>query len=263
VLIDRFLPRWDVREHHEIKIQTAPEEAFQAIMNLDLGRSRIIRILFAARGLSGKKSMTLEGLTAVGFVVLGDDPPTELVLGLVGKFWRMRGGLRKVGAEDFVSFVDPGLVKAARNFRVEQADGGSSVSTETRVLATDASAQRSFRLYWFFVGPFSALIRRQAHHLIGNRSNPLGWENPACCDYQVQREQDQPNAWPDVSRATKRARPIPINATTPPSTTVDIGTTTPSPLPKATNPSRIGMTIADAIPTFLDSVTLPYSQTRP
>ena len=162
MLIDRFLPRWDVREHHEIKIQTAPEEAFQAIKNLDLGRSRVIRMLFAARGLPGNKSMTLETLTAVGFVVLGEDPPTEIVLGLLGKFWRMRGGLRKVDAEDFVSFVDPGFVKAAWNFWVEPADGGSSVSTETRVLATDASAQRSFRLYWFLVGSFSALIRREA-----------------------------------------------------------------------------------------------------
>ena len=42
------------------------------------------------------------------------------------------------------------------NFR---ADGGR-LTTETRVLLTDARARRRFRLYWLVVRPMSGLVRR-------------------------------------------------------------------------------------------------------
>jgi len=170
VLIDKYLPQWDVREHHEVTIQLLPEEAYRAVKALDFGRSRLIRVLFAVRGMPRKTTMTLEALTSAGFVVLEEDPPTEVVLGLIGRFWRAKGGVRKVSADDFLSFADPGFVKAAWNFRVEETEAGSKVSTETRVLATDASAHRSLRRYWLLVGPFSALIRREMLRLIKRSS---------------------------------------------------------------------------------------------
>lgn len=166
MLIDRYLPKWDVREHHQITIQSSLEEAYRAVKTLDLGRSRLIRVLFALRGMPHKSPMTLESLESVGFVVLEEDPPTEIVLGLIGRFWKTKGGVRKIAADDFVSFADPGFVKAVWNFRAEATEDSSNVSTETRVLATDAQAQRSFRRYWFFVRPFSGLVRREALRLI-------------------------------------------------------------------------------------------------
>ena len=166
MLIDKYLPRWDVSEYHQISIDLPPQQAYQAVKALDLGRSRLIRVLLTLRGLPHEDPMTLETLRSIGFVVLEDDPPTEIVLGLVGRFWRMRGGIRKSAADDFVSFADPGFVKAAWNFRVQRVANGSIVSTETRVMATDDASRRSFRRYWFFIGPFSALVRREALRLI-------------------------------------------------------------------------------------------------
>jgi hypothetical protein len=136
VLIDRYLPRWDVRERHEMAIQTPPEQAYRAVTDLDLGRSRLIRILFTIMGLPRKKAMTLDTLKSVGFVVLEEDPPTEIVLGLVGRFWRMQGGLHKVEATEFPSFADPGFVKAAWNFHVARAEGGSTVSLSLHLVVS-------------------------------------------------------------------------------------------------------------------------------
>jgi hypothetical protein len=170
VLLDDFLPRWDIRERHEVLVPLPPERAYQAIKELDLSRSRLIRLLFALRGLPRGNSVTLERLTSVGFVVLAEDPPVEIVLGLTGRFWRMRGGIRKARADDFVSFADPGFVKAAWNFRVHLVGGGSMVSTETRVVATDEPSRRSFRRYWFFVRPFSGLVRREALRVVKRSS---------------------------------------------------------------------------------------------
>lgn len=170
MLLDDFLPQWDVRERHEVLVPLPPERAYQAIKELDLSRSRLISLLFALRGLPRGNSLTLQNLTIVGFVVLAEDPPVEIVVGLTGRFWRMRGGIRKAGADDFVSFADPGFVKAAWNFRVHLVGGSSMVSTETRVLATDEPSRRSFRRYWFFIGPFSGLVRREALRLIKKSS---------------------------------------------------------------------------------------------
>lgn len=166
MLLDDFLPQWDVRERHEVLVPLPPDLAYQAVKELDLSRSLLIRLLFSLRGLRSGNSLTLKTLTTVGFVVLAEDPPAEIVLGLTGRFWKMRGGIRRLNAADFVSFADPGFVKTAWNFRVQQRAEGSTVSTETRVFATDERSRRSFRRYWFFVRPFSGLIRREALRLI-------------------------------------------------------------------------------------------------
>ena len=46
------------------------------------------------------------------------------------------------------------------NFHAQAVDGGTILSTETRVKRTDAEARRTFRRYWRIVMPGSALIRR-------------------------------------------------------------------------------------------------------
>jgi hypothetical protein len=135
-MIDRYLPRWDVGEHHEITIRITPKQTYQAVKDLDLGRSRLIRLLFTLRGLPHKDAMTLETLKLVGFVVLEEDPPCEIVLGLVERFWRMQGGLHKVEATEFPSFADPGFVKAAWNFHVARAEGGSTVSLSLHLVVS-------------------------------------------------------------------------------------------------------------------------------
>jgi hypothetical protein len=96
-----------------------------------------------------------------GFVVLGEEPDRELVLGIVGKFWQLSSGVQRIEAAEFVGFDTPGFAKAAWNFVVSaRPSGGSRVETETRVAGTDDDARRRFSRYWWLIGRFSALIRR-------------------------------------------------------------------------------------------------------
>src|SRR5207247_1521661 len=147
------------------------DRAYAAARRLDLARSGITRALLAVRGLPAvvtrrarpMRTMTLDDLADRGFVWLGEDPGVECVLGIVGTFWSPRGGVRRVEAEAFPSFAEPGVAKAAWNFRViPDGDERSFLTTETRVRATDETSRRKFLLYWAAVGPFSALIRKQA-----------------------------------------------------------------------------------------------------
>jgi len=166
--LDRFLPRYDAVEHHEIGVDAPVAAAWAAARGLDLARSPVVAALLAVRGipgmLTGKRTIPrhvgLDAIVANGFVVLAEDPPHELVLGVVGRFWQPTSGIRSVTADEFDDFDEPGFAKGVWNFAV-RADGPdrSVVATETRVHCTDATARRRFLRYWRLIGPFSALIR--------------------------------------------------------------------------------------------------------
>lgn len=176
VLIDECLPIFEIREHHQVEVATGSSRAYQAVVDLDLSRSPMIRLLFAVRGLPRRQPLTLSELARAGFVILGEEPGTEIVLGVTGRFWRARGGLRRVGPDEFATFTEPGYAKAASNFRVEPTgDGRSIVSTETRVTTTDPASRRAFSFYWRLVGPFSGLIRRRALGLIRRSAESGNW----------------------------------------------------------------------------------------
>jgi hypothetical protein len=97
-----------------------------------------------------------ETLERFGFTRLGEEPDEELVFGIVGKFWRLDGGLRRTSPAEFASFREPGYAKGAWNIRID----GSELSTETRVLCLGEDARRKFLRYWNLIEPFSGAIRR-------------------------------------------------------------------------------------------------------
>jgi hypothetical protein len=160
VLIDDLLPEYQFSERHSTTVAAAPERVYEITRRLDMSGSSLIRLLFRLRGLP-PTALNLDGLCELGFSILAERPGRELVLGLVGRFWTRAGGLLPVGALGFGEFKQPGYAMAAWNFQVSALpQGGTSLSTETRVLCTDAASRFSFQLYWLLVRPFSGLIRR-------------------------------------------------------------------------------------------------------
>jgi hypothetical protein len=183
VLLDDFLPQFDERERHSTVIRAPAQRVYAAIWTTDFAQSRVIRLLLWLRALPAVLArapsparngasrpaqrrrdgapLTLRWVATHGFTVLGEDPPRELVLGVVGAFWRLRGDLREVDSAAFRQTPPPGTARAAWNFHVtERADGSSVLSTETRVACSDAASRWRFRIYWLVVRPGSGLIRR-------------------------------------------------------------------------------------------------------
>ena len=107
----------------------------------------------------------------MGFVLLEERPNRELLLGLVGQFWKLSGNLRRLKPDAFKAFNKAGYAKTAWNFTLtENLDGTVQLETETRVACMDPASRRRFRIYWTFIGPFSALIRRDALRALKKRS---------------------------------------------------------------------------------------------
>jgi hypothetical protein len=168
--LDAFLPEWHFHEVHERTMATSPARAMQAIRVVPAREVRFFRLLTALRGFGprldpggiAEPRSILDGALKRGFLKLAEEPDRELVLGTIGQFWRLAGTRAPVGGpEEFLAFDRPGYAKAAINFLLrETGDGRTSVTTETRILGTDAAAKRRFGAYWTVIHPGSALIRR-------------------------------------------------------------------------------------------------------
>ncbi len=132
MLIDRYLPRFDVTYVCETSVDAAPDDAYAAVRETDL-RDPVVSVLFALRELPLKIARRLRGepppppLPKVtfgdvtqhgpGWVSLAEEPGVELVVGAVGQFWRRDYGGRPVAAEEFVTVHEGGPPDRDRQHR--------------------------------------------------------------------------------------------------------------------------------------------------
>jgi hypothetical protein len=178
--LDEFMPVWQFSEIHRTRVNAPPARVFRAIHEVTANEILFFRTLTWIRrfGRPGPESILnaperrpiLEVATRTSFLQLAEEPDRELVVGtLVGA---PRGTIiGKPTPEGFKALERPGFAKAAMNFRVEaDGTGGSFLSTETRVYATDGASKRRFAAYWRLIYPGSALIRRMWLRAIVSRA---------------------------------------------------------------------------------------------
>jgi hypothetical protein len=146
-------------------VEAPPDRVWDAVMRQRFETAGLGRLLMALRGYgwsrpreSAERNLAA-GLMQFGFVKLEEVPGREIVFGIVGRFWKPRGDLRRVTPEEFRGFAETGWAKGAMNVAVAPADGVSEISTETRVLCFGDAARRRFRFYWTLIEPFSGLMR--------------------------------------------------------------------------------------------------------
>jgi hypothetical protein len=171
MLIDDFLPSYDVRKRHSTIVHAPVNKVYDAVRTLDISHARLTMLLFRLRGitagLAAPYSFTLNDFLKMRFILLGERENEELLLGLVGQFWKPSGELRRLDARGFKGFSEPGFAKAVWNFSLtEQPDHSVLLATETRVYCMDDSSRRRFRLYWRLIGAFSGLIRKEILQIV-------------------------------------------------------------------------------------------------
>lgn len=165
MLLDQYMPEFDFREVHQTRIDPHPAALYDLVRHLDFSDSAITRVLFRLRGLATTR-MDLDRILQRGeFRLLDEQAGREFVLGGIGsRFLRL---VRFESARDFQEHRAPGAIKVTWNFTVtENADGGATVRTETRVQCLGRMTKILFGLYWLFVRPFSGLIRLEMLRLV-------------------------------------------------------------------------------------------------
>jgi hypothetical protein len=174
MLVDEFLPIYDVSDSVATVVEADVATTWDALMQVDLidvGRQRpVVAILGALRALPEIVSDVFHGqlparapthlrlrdiagmrLGDGGWVLLGERPRDEIALGLVGKFWRPVISFAKVTPETFADFAEPGFAKTVYSLSVRVVgEDRTLVSGIMRTATTDADARRWFRRYWTF-----------------------------------------------------------------------------------------------------------------
>jgi hypothetical protein len=159
-LHDRYLPQYHFREVHRISVAASPDKIYQCARNLDFSGSTIIRLLFFLRGMPARM-MSLEGLGKENFKLLEERAGEELIIGLIGQFWKPSGNLQDFEPTAFGVRLDGLFARATWNFRLEQNGHKTILETETRIWCPDEETRKKFGRYWFVIRPFSGLIRME------------------------------------------------------------------------------------------------------
>jgi hypothetical protein len=97
------------------------------------------------------------------WVQLRNEPGVELLIGLIGQFWRRDYGLVPISPEEFAAFDRPGYAKTVAGFALHpHGEGRTLLTYESRTVCTDAGARRRFAAYWLVLRPFVRLMLRGA-----------------------------------------------------------------------------------------------------
>jgi hypothetical protein len=189
-LIDQWLPEWQFAEHHERRIRAKPEQVVSAIRRVTASDIFLFRTLTFIRNPwrqgqgehilnPSEERPIIDVALAGGFVLLGEDPNRELLLGTVVvapaevRRAAARGTVPRLDPTVFKTLNKPGFARAAMNFRIIPEDNGwTNVTTETRVHAVDLETQRRFARYWRVIYPGSWVIRWNWLKAIEARVNP-------------------------------------------------------------------------------------------
>ena len=184
--LDRLIPSARLVEVDHVDVDAEPSRVWADVRYGDLAASRVARALFALRtvadrlaGEDPEVAVRIDDMTSTqerpGFRMLSEDPGAEVVVGAIGKVWRVRIPFVHVAdAEAFAAFDASGFVKVAWALRVLPRAAGSRVEIEVRVDATDETSWARFERYFTVIGPASRYIRRSTLDALRHRLETPG-----------------------------------------------------------------------------------------
>ncbi len=176
-LLDRAMPEYQFEERHSTRVQAAPEQVMAAVRQSTFGDLKSLSALMKVRAMAlringnGEAMRDLrivDAFSKSGYVLEANNH--ELVM-CGGANAREKRPLQVLTLQECAAYDRPGAVKVAFNFRAEDArNGWSTVTTETRVVATDDSTRKGMARYWRLIVPGSGLLRREWLDVVRKRA---------------------------------------------------------------------------------------------
>ena len=176
LLADRFAPRPEFGRTDHLLVNANPAATWKSLRELDLTELRGGIAAFAVRlrdtperwrarklgPVRERTRLTWDDLDAgTDWMILGENPGHEIVLGAVGKFWRPVVKWVPCEPRGFPDFAEPGYGKVVWSFTTHPyGERRTLVTSELRVTLTDPQAWLNFRRYWRISTPAVAIISR-------------------------------------------------------------------------------------------------------
>jgi hypothetical protein len=160
MLIDKYLSAYHFSEFHSIEVNGFVDGIYGKMLKCDFSNSKLIKFLFRLRGMP-KEVYSIEHLTKMGFIKLEEEPGKEMLFGMVTTNPMFNTCQSHITSAEFIQKSDNTIIKAVINFRLQDKSNSQHIiSTETRVWCGSKQLKSRFSSYWFFVKPFSQLIRK-------------------------------------------------------------------------------------------------------
>jgi hypothetical protein len=166
--LDRIAPTYDFSEFHQRTVDAPLAHVLVATKQVTASEIPLFQAFTAIRrfGRKGPESILnapehlpiLEVATRTTFWLLADTD-REIVFASIVVAPRGFRVPSQPDAEWFTRLADPGVVKAVMNFAFYEDGLGTRVTTETRVMGTDAASVRRFTPYWRTIFPGSWILR--------------------------------------------------------------------------------------------------------
>lgn len=193
LLADRFASRPEFGRTDHLLVDANPAATWKALRELDLTELRGGLAGFAVwfrdvperwrarkHGPARERTrLTWDDLDAgTDWMILGENPGHEIVLGAVGKFWRPVVKWVPCEPRDFLDFAVPGFGKVVWSFTAHPyGERRTLLSSEIRVTLTDPQAWLNFRRYWRISTPAVSLISRAVLRTIQHNAETSGVRN--------------------------------------------------------------------------------------
>jgi hypothetical protein len=160
MLQDKYLPKFHFQSAHTIQVNVPVEGIYPLLSNLKFKHSGITYWLMKLRGMNPPEYFSTQWFEDSHFVKLEETQNQEVILGIIGQPWKLVGNLQKFQPHEFIPFNNSEFIKATWSFEVVRLETQTVIKTETRILCGSEHVRRRFGRYWFFIKPFSGLIRR-------------------------------------------------------------------------------------------------------
>jgi len=167
-IADRFMPAYDVREEHHVRVNAPALLTMQSARSMSLNDSALVRAIFKGRELllraapdtASQPHAFVALAQSLGWRILEEAPGREMVFGAVTQPWKPNVVFRGVLPSRFAAFNEPDYVKILWTLRADPIDESHcTFSTETRAVSTDRGSREKFRRYWTTFSPGIVLIR--------------------------------------------------------------------------------------------------------
>ena len=158
-VLSKYLPRYQWRTRASLHVNAGQVAAFDALIHANI-RHPLVGAMLRLRGLRPRGSVR-QFFVQYGFLILEEQRPLRLVVGLISRPWCWSGGAVDVKSrEEWLQNRAPSHVKIVSIFGARMVDDRTTqLFTETRVWAECPETRWKFAAYWFVVKPFSQMIR--------------------------------------------------------------------------------------------------------
>ncbi len=151
LLINKYLGNFTFNEYHKILINAPAKDCFLIARNLDMGKSLPTKTLMKLRGLPAKDLRLQQFIRDMCFRYVEENL-----------------------FQEFIIDASQTNIKIFWNFYFKEISNNKTLtSTETRILCLTKRSRFLFSIYWFFIRPFSGLIRIEMLRLIRKNAQKL------------------------------------------------------------------------------------------